>query len=55
MIITPLNGWAEQLLAIEAGADLFLSKPIEEKILIAHVKLLVELAEHRSGHKAKHK
>lgn len=40
VIVTALNDVANQLKAIEAGADDFLSKPIEEKLLIAKVKLL---------------
>ena len=40
MIVTALNDVSNQLKAIEAGADDFLSKPIEEKLLIAKVKLL---------------
>lgn len=40
VIVTALNDISNQLKAIEAGADDFLSKPIEEKLLIAKVKLL---------------
>lgn len=40
VIVTALNDVANQLKSIEAGADDFLSKPIEEKLLIAKVKLL---------------
>jgi CheY-like chemotaxis protein len=40
VIVTALNDVANQLKAVEAGADDFLSKPIEEKLLIAKVKLL---------------
>ncbi|MBK9248124.1 MAG: response regulator [Ignavibacteria bacterium] len=40
VIVTALNDVSNQLKAIEAGADDFLSKPIEEKLLIAKVKLL---------------
>ncbi|GIV49990.1 MAG: hypothetical protein KatS3mg038_0511 [Candidatus Kapaibacterium sp.] len=41
--MTALNDVANQLKAIESGADDFLSKPIEEKLLIAKVRLLTTL------------
>jgi len=40
VIVTALNDVQNQLKAIESGADDFLNKPIEEKLLIAKVKLL---------------
>lgn len=40
VIVTALNDVQNQLKAIEAGADDFLNKPIEEKLLVAKVKLL---------------
>ncbi len=43
VIVTALNDVANQLKAIESGADDFLSKPIEEKLLIAKVRLLTAL------------
>jgi DNA-binding response OmpR family regulator len=43
VIVTALNDVANQIKSIEAGADDFLSKPIEEKLLIAKVKLLSNL------------
>ncbi len=43
VIVTALNDVANQIKSIEAGADDFLSKPIEEKLLIAKVDLLSSL------------
>ncbi len=43
VIVTALNDVANQLKSIEAGADDFLSKRIEEKLLIAKVRLLSTL------------
>jgi len=43
VIVTALNDVTNQLKSIEAGADDFLSKPIEEKLLIAKVNLLTTL------------
>lgn len=43
VIVTALNDVANQIKSIEAGADDFLSKPIEEKLLIAKVRLLSNL------------
>lgn len=48
VIVTALNDFANQLKSIEvksieAGSDDFLSKPVEEKLLIAKVKLLSSL------------
>jgi CheY-like chemotaxis protein len=43
VIVTALNDIPNQLKSIDAGADDFLSKPIEEKLLIAKVKLLSNL------------
>jgi two-component system cell cycle response regulator len=40
VIVTALNDVTNQVKAIESGADDFLSKPIEEKLLVAKVKLL---------------
>ncbi len=50
VIVTALNDVANQLKSIEAGADDFLSKPIEEKLLIAKVRLLstLNIAQKRS-------
>ncbi len=48
VIVTALNDVANQLKAIESGADDFLSKPIEEKLLIAKVKLLTNLSMQRA-------
>lgn len=44
VIVTALNDVANQVKAIEAGADDFLSKPIEDKLLIAKVRLLTSLS-----------
>ena len=44
VIVTALNDVANQVKAIEAGADDFLSKPIEDKLLIAKVRLLTNLS-----------
>ncbi|NLO18664.1 MAG: response regulator [Ignavibacteria bacterium] len=43
VIVTALNDVANQIKSIEVGADDFLSKPIEEKLLVAKVKLLSSL------------
>jgi two-component system, cell cycle response regulator len=48
VIVTALNDVANQLKAIESGADDFLSKPIEEKLLIAKVRLLTNLSIQRA-------
>lgn len=44
VIVTALNDVANQVKAIEAGADDFLSKPIEDKLLIAKVRLLTSVS-----------
>ena len=44
VIVTALNDVPNQLKSIESGADDFLSKPIEEKLLIAKVRLLSTLS-----------
>lgn len=46
VIVTALNDVQNQLKSIESGADDFLSKPIEEKLLIAKVRLLSNLKLH---------
>lgn len=43
VITTALNDVSNQLKAIESGADDYLSKPVEEKILMAKVKVLTDL------------
>ncbi len=40
VIVTALNDVANQIKSVDAGADDFLSKPIEEKLLIAKVRFL---------------
>jgi CheY-like chemotaxis protein len=47
VIVTALNDVATQTRAVEAGADDFLTKPIEEKLLIAKARLLTELGAQR--------
>jgi len=44
VIVTALNDVANQLKAIESGSDDFLSKPIEDKLLIAKVKMLTTIS-----------
>ena len=44
VIVTALNDVQTQIKAIEMGADDFLSKPVEEKLLIAKTKVLSELS-----------
>jgi two-component system cell cycle response regulator len=44
VIVTALNDVLTQIKAIETGADDFLSKPVEEKLLIAKAKLLSNLS-----------
>jgi len=50
VIVTALNDVQNQLKAVESGADDFLNKPIEEKLLIAKVKFLssAKLSEDRA-------
>lgn len=48
VIVTALNDVANQLKSIDAGADDFLSKPIEENLLVAKVKLLSSLSLYQS-------
>ncbi len=51
VIVTALNDVSNQLKAIDSGADDFLSKPIEEKLLIAKVRLLSALSFSRKREK----
>lgn len=44
VIVTALNDVPNQIKAIESGADDFLSKPIEEKLLAAKVRILSNLS-----------
>lgn len=46
-IVTALNDIATQVRAVEAGADDFLTKPIEEKLIITKVKVLTGWAQER--------
>lgn len=52
VIVTALNDVTNQVKAIESGADDFLSKPIEEKLLVAKVKLLSSVSTVRNKVKA---
>lgn len=51
VIVTALNDVSNQLKAVDSGADDFLSKPIEEKLLVAKVKLLSALSFSRKREK----
>lgn len=44
VIVTALNDVPTQIKAIDTGADDFLSKPVEEKLLIAKAKVLSKLS-----------
>jgi CheY-like chemotaxis protein len=44
VIVTALNDVLTQIKAIETGADDFLSKPVEEKLLIAKARVLSKLS-----------
>jgi len=46
-IVTALNDMATQVRAVDAGADDFLTKPIEEKLLIAKARMLTSLGQER--------
>lgn len=43
VIVTALNDVQNQVKSVDSGSDDFLSKPIEEKLFIAKVKLLSDL------------
>ena len=43
-IVTALNDVGTQVKAVEAGADDFLTKPIEEKLIITKARVLTSLA-----------
>lgn len=47
VIVTALNDVSNQLKSINAGANDFLSKPVEELLLVAKVKLLSDLNGYR--------
>lgn len=51
VIVTALNDVTNQIKTVVSGADDFLSKPIEEKLLIAKIKLLVIMNELRRKNK----
>jgi len=51
VIVTALNDVPNQIKAIDSGADDFLSKPIEEKLLVAKVRLLSNLSFSRKREK----
>ena len=44
VIVTALNDIPNQVRAIEAGADDFLGKPVDERLLVAKIKLLTTLS-----------
>lgn len=46
-IVTALNDLTTQLKAVESGADDFLTKPIEEKLLLTKAAMLTELSHAR--------
>lgn len=48
-IVTALNDTATQMRAVEAGADDFLSKPLEEILLIRKATLLTTIGQQRNN------
>ena len=54
-IVTALNDVGTQVKAVEAGADDFLTKPIEEKLIITKARVLTSLAieKRRSSNRGK--
>jgi len=52
VIVTALNDVPNQVRAIEAGADDFLGKPVDERLLIAKVKLLTTVSRLRRAFRA---
>ncbi|MBI2793729.1 MAG: response regulator [Ignavibacteria bacterium] len=48
-IVTALNDIATQVRAVEVGADDFLTKPIEEKLIITKVRVLTGWAQERKA------
>jgi len=46
-IVTALNDMATQVRAVDAGADDFLTKPLEEKLLVTKVRILTDLSRAR--------
>ncbi|MBP7094089.1 MAG: response regulator, partial [Candidatus Kapabacteria bacterium] len=46
-IVTALNDLTTQLKAVESGADDFLTKPIEEKLILTKAAMLTELSHAR--------
>ncbi len=44
IIVTALNDVTNQVKSIECGADDFIPKPIEEKLLVSKIKLFTQLA-----------
>jgi len=49
VIVTALNDVPNQVRAIEAGADDFLGKPVDERLLVAKIKLLTTLSRLRQA------
>ena len=47
IIVTALNDVTNQVKSIASGADDFISKPIEEKLLVAKIRLFTDLAVER--------
>lgn len=47
VVVTALNDVENQLKAIKAGADDFLSKPVEEKLFLAKAKIFTDLTKCR--------
>lgn len=47
IIVTALNDVVNQVKSIKSGADDFLSKPIEEKLLLSKLHLFTELAQEK--------
>lgn len=52
VIVTALNDVPNQVRAIEAGADDFLGKPVDERLLVAKIKLLTTLSRFRRAFQA---
>lgn len=49
LMLTARDEPLDKLLGLEIGADLYLTKPFEPRELLAHIKAIFRLLEHRSG------